>query len=459
MAFRRLLAASAVALSSARLARWESHGELMDEEALKEKAVTQELIDAVNSAKGSTWTAGPNTRFAGATLKDVKILMGTLQDLDNNTVLPYKAPTEVSNLPDEFDWRTDPRAQDCPSLKEIRDQADCGSCWAFGSVEAMTDRICIASKGQQKVHLSAEDVTSCCTFGDMGCNGGVPSTVYSYYRTSGIVDGGNYGDKSMCYSYQLQPCAHHTTSPHYKNCTGEEPTPSCARKCVDNGADWGTSKHYGSAGYSVCQQGSGTSCAQAMMQEIYKSGPITGMFFVHRSFLSYKSGVYKAGFFFKDPMLGGHAIKILGWGTENGTPYWLVADSVDMSSCSSSACHASSIVLLCSRALKSSPKACSSKPSTGFILRFRQLPVASNGGTHTHKPRQEKTEACAESSAKTISFSRATKVANSWNADWGQDGFFKIERGTNQCQIENPIINGGPVAGQPKPHQSMEVVV
>lgn len=26
-------------------------------------------------------------------------------------------------------------------------------------------------------------------------------------------------------------------------------------------------------------------------------------------------------------MLGGHAIKILGWGEENGTPYWLAANS------------------------------------------------------------------------------------------------------------------------------------
>ena len=25
--------------------------------------------------------------------------------------------------------------------------------------------------------------------------------------------------------------------------------------------------------------------------------------------------------------LGGHAVKILGWGEENGTPYWLVANS------------------------------------------------------------------------------------------------------------------------------------
>lgn len=26
-------------------------------------------------------------------------------------------------------------------------------------------------------------------------------------------------------------------------------------------------------------------------------------------------------------MLGGHAVRILGWGKENGTPYWLIANS------------------------------------------------------------------------------------------------------------------------------------
>lgn len=25
--------------------------------------------------------------------------------------------------------------------------------------------------------------------------------------------------------------------------------------------------------------------------------------------------------------LGGHAVRLIGWGTENGTPYWLVANS------------------------------------------------------------------------------------------------------------------------------------
>merc|ERR1719510_846445 len=123
----------------------------------------------------------------------------------------------------------------------------------------------------------------------------------------------------MCYSYQLAPCAHHTTSSKYPNCTGSTRTPSCARKCVDNGASWQASKKRGKGGYSVCQQGMNGACADAMMQEIYQNGPITGMFFVHQSFLSYKSGVYTSKVI-GDPMLGGHAIKIMGFGTENGTP-------------------------------------------------------------------------------------------------------------------------------------------
>merc|ERR1719359_2545090 len=107
------------------------------------------------------------------TLEEAKVLMGTLQNTEPATYLPHK-PLEPVALPDEFDWRTDARAAHCPSLKEVRDQANCGSCWAFGSVEAMTDRLCIASKGTKSVHLSAEDMTSCNHLGDMGCNGGVP---------------------------------------------------------------------------------------------------------------------------------------------------------------------------------------------------------------------------------------------------------------------------------------------
>merc|ERR1719333_816142 len=100
-------------------------------------------------------------------------LMGTMNNTHPPT-LPVRNydRTNTKDLPTNFDWRD--REEMCPSLNEIRDQSTCGSCWAFGSVEAMTDRICIASNGTVNVHLSAQDVTSCDKAGDMGCNGGVP---------------------------------------------------------------------------------------------------------------------------------------------------------------------------------------------------------------------------------------------------------------------------------------------
>jgi cathepsin B len=49
------------------------------------------------------------------------------------------------------------------------------------------------------------------------------------------------------------------------------------------------------------------------------NGPVEAAFSVYSDFLEYKSGVYHhtTGSF-----LGGHAVKIVGWGVENGTPYW-----------------------------------------------------------------------------------------------------------------------------------------
>ena len=352
-----LALALAPAARGAMLPNWQHMpelGQLADDDArLDGPAISHDALLAPRA-----WTAKVPSKFAGATLRDAKKLCGALHDPE---FVPFPAYDDDANatradLPTDFDWR---EASDCASVSEIRDQSNCGSCWAFGSVEAMTDRTCIQSGGKSAPHLSAQDVTSCCHLGDMGCFGGIPPTAYIYWTTTGVVTGGNYGDASMCYSYEKEPCAHHANSSKYPDCeTADIPqrTPACASECVDNGADWAGDKHYG-AGKTQYKS------VDAMMQDLYANGPITGMFFVKQDFLSYASGVYDCDDKLS-PMLGGHAIKILGFGEEAGTPYWL--------------------------------------------------------------------------------------VANSWNEEWGDGGFFKIRRGQNDCQIENFVLNGGPVAGTPR---------
>jgi len=61
-----------------------------------------------------------------------------------------------------------------------------------------------------------------------------------------------------------------------------------------------------------------------MMAEISTKGPIEVAFTVYEDFLAYKSGVYshKTG-----SALGGHAVKAIGYGVENGAKYWIIANS------------------------------------------------------------------------------------------------------------------------------------
>jgi len=183
----------------------------------------------------------------------------------------------------------------------------------------MTDRICIESKGKHQHHLSAQDVTSCCGFTcGNGCNGGIPAGAWNYFKDTGIVSGGNYGDHSQCFSYELPTCAHHVQDPKYPACTGEQSTPKCTKKCED-GEDWKQAKVVNSAGsvYNVAGEA-------ALKAEIMSKGPVTGMFMVMADFVAYKSGVYQ---YTHGGLLGGHAIEIIGWGEENSTPYWIVKNS------------------------------------------------------------------------------------------------------------------------------------
>lgn len=94
-------------------------------------------------------------------------------------------------------------------------------------------------------------------------------------------------------------------------------------------------------------------------------GPVEASFTVYNDFPTYKSGVYHH---VNGSSLGGHAIKILGWGVDaiTNTPYWL--------------------------------------------------------------------------------------VANSWNEDWGEEGFFRIRRGHNECGIEASVVAGLPL----NPHNLIE---
>lgn len=280
-------------------------------------------VEAVNSNPNSTWVAGDNDKFIGASKKEVRALMGTVVD-PNWTIKGHAKQTpEVVNdaLPESFDARVQwPECE--PVINHVRDQSNCGSCWAHGTTEALNDRKCIATGGDFQTLLSVSDTTGCCNGTkcfSFGCNGGQIGTPWNFFKKYGIVTGGDFGDNELCYDYTMAKCAHHVTSPDLGPCDDiltEQPV--CAGYCFSNPTIvYEEDKNFAQTSY-------GFDGIDAIKQDIYTYGTVTSAFTVYEDFLTYKSGVYQHQ---TGDALGGHAIKTIGWGTEDGVDYWLCVNS------------------------------------------------------------------------------------------------------------------------------------
>jgi cathepsin B len=278
------------------LAIWAVAALALTEAELDAPLMNDDIIRAVNENSESTWVSGYSKRFEGYTVREFVQLLGTYPEDDGMKVAGVYLG--IRAVPDQWDARK--QWPVCTSISEIRDQGKCGSCWAFGAVEALSDRFCVATG--KNVRLSAEDLTSCQggATGD-GCRGGYPSSAWSYMRGTGVVT-------EECYPYEIPPCVHPCGEPVH--------APKCKSKCTNGTAEFHKDKHFASTTYSV-----GGSHYQ---EELMKAGPFEVSFAVYNDFPTYKSGVYqhKSG-----SLLGYHAVKIIGWGVENGTPYWTIANS------------------------------------------------------------------------------------------------------------------------------------
>lgn len=195
--------------------------------------------------------------------------------------------------PESYDPRTTDKAH---CYHPIRNQMKCGSCWAFAASETLSDRYCLLKNVE--VILSPQDLVSCDTVLNKGCDGGNPLAAWEYIALTGIVS-------DACYPYV----------------SGNGTTGSCAIKskaCVDTTVQ-----------YVKYKSGQPTSLSdKTKIKEALLIGSVETTMMVYDDFPTYKSGIYTKT---STTYLGGHALKIIGYGVDSKTSinYWIVANSWD----------------------------------------------------------------------------------------------------------------------------------
>jgi hypothetical protein len=147
-----------------------------------------------------------------------------------------------------------------------------------------------------------------------------------------------------------------TTAPQGKDPYPAEGTPGCPAESSPEGptecdaSAAGQHTDYATDKYSFNGTVATAEKEEGIQQLIMAGGPVETAFSVYDDFENYAGGIYHQ---VTGELAGGHAVKFVGWGVENGTKYW--------------------------------------------------------------------------------------KGANSWNPFWGEDGYFRIRRGHNECGIEDGV--------------------
>ncbi|CAK8993737.1 Cathepsin B [Cleaved into: Cathepsin B light chain, partial [Durusdinium trenchii] len=321
------------------------------------------LLSELQQAPGLTWTPGIVERFAAEKPGSSRIygVKGNVSEAIQSAIQRGEIErvlfVDDATLPDNFD-----SAEQWPEcskiINDIRDQSNCGCCWAFAGAEAASDRMCIATKGKTM------DV--CFNANPDGCDGGMIDRPWSYIKSTGAVSGGQYQGtgpfgKGLCSDFSLPHCHHH--GPQGKDPYPAEGKPGCPSESSPAGPTKcdATAKaphnDFKQDKYSYKGKTQTTSGEKAIQQMIMQGGPVETAFTVYSDFELYTHGIYHH---VSGSEAGGHAVRMVGWGVDNGVKYW--------------------------------------------------------------------------------------KIANSWNPYWGEKGFFRIRRGTNEGGIEDQVVGSSPDA-------------
>lgn len=188
----------------------------------------------------------------------------------------------IDNLPGQIDWTTK------NVVNPVRDQGQCGSCWAFATT-ANAESVWAIETGEL-LDLSEQYLVDCANgvgYFNMGCNGGQPDSALKY-----MINKGQCSETSYPYTAKQSTCQKcgQPTDVKFSSCYDVTPNDQLALKSA-----------------------------------LSKNPVVVAIEADTKYFQSYSSGILT------DALKCGtnldHAVEIVGYGIENGISYWKVRNS------------------------------------------------------------------------------------------------------------------------------------
>lgn len=251
------------------------------------------------------------------------------------------APKTHPPIPRNFDGRVAWR----DFLSPIKNQGLCGACYAFSVVGMLADRYAIQTLGQVKPDLNPMEMVVCmkdiedvATPGEFlksrtdpvfeketgkkhaihACKG---NTMYNAARSTYVQ--GTLEEDCVSERDIAKFIAKHGRIPLCLEIEGDGFPSLCVNKKVPP-RYWMSEQYYTVGKSEITQE-----TVDEIKLEIMKWGPVAAGFQVFDDFLTdYKDGTQVYTHPKKHQQtLGGHAIRIVGWGTGGGIDYWIIANS------------------------------------------------------------------------------------------------------------------------------------